>query len=175
MASMYTTARGKNKKAKTAIRKDAANNASTKLMAKMASAPVSEPVLARHHEPSIVGSKRGAAERLRLRLEEGSVTTGGAGGEDAAVGGGSGAVSAEGIATGAEACVASRAGCGNTACVATAPVLRACVRCKTQRYCGAACQKADWPLHKASCKAGGGAPAVVAGAGAEDAGASAEA
>lgn len=30
--------------------------------------------------------------------------------------------------------------------------LLTCGRCKTARYCGAACQKAHWPAHKEGCK-----------------------
>lgn len=32
-------------------------------------------------------------------------------------------------------------------------MLSRCSRCKTARYCSGACQKADWAVHKAECKA----------------------
>lgn len=30
--------------------------------------------------------------------------------------------------------------------------LKVCTRCKGPRYCGVACQKADWPEHKRVCQ-----------------------
>ena len=30
--------------------------------------------------------------------------------------------------------------------------LKECSACRSVRYCGKACQKADWPLHNATCK-----------------------
>jgi hypothetical protein len=52
-------------------------------------------------------------------------------------------------------------GCSNPACVSTAGLSRAeakalykpmkCSRCVTARYCSAACQRADWPVHKQAC------------------------
>jgi tetratricopeptide (TPR) repeat protein len=40
--------------------------------------------------------------------------------------------------------------CG--ACGKTATALSKCARCKTTRYCGPACQKDHWPIHKKSCE-----------------------
>ena len=37
----------------------------------------------------------------------------------------------------------------------------ACGRCRGQRYCSAACQKADWPRHKPRCSAGSCADEAV--------------
>ena len=42
-------------------------------------------------------------------------------------------------------------GCGNPACDAGAD--HACSRCKQVGYCGAACQKAHWKVHKKACRA----------------------
>jgi hypothetical protein len=36
-------------------------------------------------------------------------------------------------------------------------MLSRCSRCRTTRYCSSACQKADWAVHKAECKAQRGA------------------
>jgi hypothetical protein len=44
------------------------------------------------------------------------------------------------------------AGCGITAEVTEHGKLMACTGCRSVCYCGKACQKADWPAHKATCK-----------------------
>ncbi len=44
------------------------------------------------------------------------------------------------------------AGCGITAEVLAHGKLKECSTCRSVRYCGRACQKADWPAHKATCK-----------------------
>ena len=35
---------------------------------------------------------------------------------------------------------------------AAAPRGKLCSGCRLVRYCGAACQKADWPAHRAACR-----------------------
>ena len=40
-----------------------------------------------------------------------------------------------------------------TRCFAPSPKLLRCTRCKWARYCGGACQRADWPAHKHECRA----------------------
>jgi hypothetical protein len=42
--------------------------------------------------------------------------------------------------------------CGVTAKASAQGKLKECSSCRSVRYCGAACQKADWPAHKATCK-----------------------
>mmetsp|Transcript_27789 Transcript_27789/g.93418 ORF Transcript_27789/g.93418 Transcript_27789/m.93418 type:complete len:323 (+) Transcript_27789:562-1530(+) len=42
--------------------------------------------------------------------------------------------------------------CANPLCAAM-DAKHACVRCKRERYCGRACQKAHWSAHKVSCRA----------------------
>ena len=69
-------------------------------------------------------------------------------------GGGSGAVQtveeAEALATRpcAHVCCARIVGASE----ADAPRGKRCGGCRLVRYCGAACQKADWPAHKAACR-----------------------
>jgi hypothetical protein len=46
----------------------------------------------------------------------------------------------------------SCAGCGNTAEMLERGKLLECSGCRTVCYCGKACQKADWPVHKPVCK-----------------------
>ncbi|KJA16318.1 hypothetical protein HYPSUDRAFT_58269 [Hypholoma sublateritium FD-334 SS-4] len=41
--------------------------------------------------------------------------------------------------------------CGNVGCTVTT-TLRKCTVCKIEFYCGVACQKADWSIHRLSCK-----------------------
>ncbi|KAF2621324.1 hypothetical protein BU25DRAFT_354671 [Macroventuria anomochaeta] len=45
----------------------------------------------------------------------------------------------------------SCANCRETAAVKGLQNLKACTRCKTTRYCGRDCQKADWKVHKKVC------------------------
>jgi hypothetical protein len=33
------------------------------------------------------------------------------------------------------------------------PKRKVCTGCRVVRYCGAECQKQDWPAHKAACRA----------------------
>ncbi len=42
--------------------------------------------------------------------------------------------------------------CGATAEMLENGKLLECTACRSVRYCGKACQKEDWPLHKATCK-----------------------
>ena len=42
--------------------------------------------------------------------------------------------------------------CGKTAAQASVRLLRGCDGCHDARYCGAACQAAAWPGHKAACR-----------------------
>ena len=42
--------------------------------------------------------------------------------------------------------------CGRTGAEAGTAALKTCSGCKAARYCGAECQKAHWPAHKAACK-----------------------
>ena len=37
-------------------------------------------------------------------------------------------------------------------CMKVGDNLKVCTRCKGPRYCGVACQKADWPEHKRVCQ-----------------------
>jgi hypothetical protein len=43
------------------------------------------------------------------------------------------------------------AGCGIMAQDSENGKLQDCSRCRSVRYCGKACQKVDWPGHKATC------------------------
>ncbi len=52
----------------------------------------------------------------------------------------------------AEATLTACAGCGITAKMLQNCKLKECSRCRSVRYCGKACQVADWPVHKATCK-----------------------
>jgi hypothetical protein len=42
--------------------------------------------------------------------------------------------------------------CGITAQISRSGELKECAACRAVRYCGKACQKEDWPAHKATCK-----------------------
>jgi hypothetical protein len=42
--------------------------------------------------------------------------------------------------------------CGITAQISWSGKLKECAACRAVRYCGKACQKEDWPAHKATCK-----------------------
>jgi hypothetical protein len=44
------------------------------------------------------------------------------------------------------------AACGTTAQEMESGRLQQCSGCRSVRYCGKACQNADWPRHKATCK-----------------------
>jgi hypothetical protein len=44
------------------------------------------------------------------------------------------------------------ASCGITQEALEPGKLKECGGCKSAQYCGKACQKADWPAHKATCK-----------------------
>ncbi|GBF95045.1 hypothetical protein Rsub_07546 [Raphidocelis subcapitata] len=68
-------------------------------------------------------------------------------------GDGGGSSSAAGSDSNAEAAAQPRAcgACGRES-AADSPLLR-CVGCKAQYYCGDACAKAQWPSHRAECKA----------------------
>jgi hypothetical protein len=44
------------------------------------------------------------------------------------------------------------AGCEVTAKASAQGKLKECSSCRSVRYCGRECQKADWPAHKATCK-----------------------
>ena len=48
----------------------------------------------------------------------------------------------------------ARVGCTTIAGVSEAAISRGkrCSGCRLVRYCGPACQKADWPAHKAACR-----------------------
>jgi hypothetical protein len=52
----------------------------------------------------------------------------------------------------ADATLTACAGCGITAKMLHDCKLKECSRCRSVRYCGKACQVADWPVHKATCK-----------------------
>ncbi|KAF1365201.1 hypothetical protein EJ07DRAFT_95384 [Lizonia empirigonia] len=43
------------------------------------------------------------------------------------------------------------ANCKETATAKNVANLKACTRCKTTRYCGRDCQKANWKIHKKNC------------------------
>jgi hypothetical protein len=68
MASVYTTSRGKNKKSKLGMRKDAANNAANKLSQKIFSADPLAEFNARDFAPKTLGNS--ATNRKREALEE---------------------------------------------------------------------------------------------------------
>jgi hypothetical protein len=42
--------------------------------------------------------------------------------------------------------------CARTAEMLSSGKLMECTRCRSVRYCGKDCQKADWPAHKPTCK-----------------------
>jgi hypothetical protein len=42
--------------------------------------------------------------------------------------------------------------CGRRPRTPGLPKLRMCAGCRGVRYCGAACQRVDWPLHQAACR-----------------------
>lgn len=42
--------------------------------------------------------------------------------------------------------------CGNNDCQNNSSTLLKCSRCHSQKYCGAECQKIDWPRHKKVCR-----------------------
>ena len=65
------------------------------------------------------------------------------------------------LSAGLRRCVAELkfcAGCGRSAGVR----LRACARCKAERYCGEACQRKRWAAHKAVCRPAAAAAAAPA-------------
>jgi hypothetical protein len=57
-----------------------------------------------------------------------------------------------GPATRAVRVVRACANCGVTTKVMEQGKLMECSSCRSVRYCGRACQKADWPAHKPTCK-----------------------
>lgn len=39
-----------------------------------------------------------------------------------------------------------------SSCQTTVPGMSKCARCRVPYYCSAACQRADWPAHKSTCR-----------------------
>ena len=144
MAHAYTTNRGKTKKAKMGIRKDAKQNAESGLkqataVTNLASALFSDAPLERL---LALGTKSGAAatatkarlqERLALQQQQKQAST---------------CSNAECPMLAAAAVAAESA----TAAEPSVFVLSDCARCKQARYCSKACQVAHWPAHKLECK-----------------------
>lgn len=130
MASMYTTLRGKNKKAKCAVRKDNQSKATHKLFLPEVGAHEEAPVPRAFGAGTTAGVGGGAAARERARLRQ--------------------LVDAAAPTSDAPRAAA----CGNPACAGAAGgggASLVCSRCRAARYCGAPCQRAHWAAHRGAC------------------------
>ena len=157
MASVYTTKRGKNKKGKLGQRKDAANNAANKLSVKVKESAL-ESLFDAADERKVLslGSSEQRKKTALLKAQEKLQI---AAAEEAAA-----ALTSDAAAL---TLPPSLAQCQSVACLSKAgdedkveekraeggaPKLLLCGGCRLVGYCSAACQKADWPKHKAACK-----------------------
>jgi len=124
MASVYVTSRGKNKKGKLGMRKDAANNAANKLSQKMfaGNADILGAFSTEQKQPLGLTS-RASQEKKKLRENMKA----------------------------ALALTCANPACAKK--VSNASQLLTCSACRGSSYCSAECQKAHWPEHKVPCKA----------------------
>jgi len=148
MAQTYTTARGKTKKAKEGIRKDAKNNAATKLMTRISKASPkaqeSVPITKDFFNKLRLTSTEAKNTKLQL------MSTGEAArklSEEETV-----AQAIQNI----RIKLPSYQRCFYTECTGGASqqvvVYKHCANCRIARYCSPGCQKSDWrTTHKASC------------------------
>ena len=161
MAGVYTTKRGKNKKAKLGQRKDAANNAANKLQGKVKESAL-ESLFDQPEERKVLslGSSEQRRKTALLRAQERlQLTAAGSGTEEAGVEKAMGGLSVE-----EEAPPPSLATCQSIKCVGKSgdeekvgktgagAKLLLCGGCRLVSYCCAACQKEDWAVHKVACK-----------------------
>ena len=157
MASVYTTARGKNKKAKLGMRKDAANNAANKLSVKVQKSAL-ESLFDAPEERKVLtlGSSEQRRKTALLKAQERLQLTA----EDAAA-----TLPSSVEALSLSSAPPSLAACQSAQCIGkaeenkgegraggAAPKLLLCGGCRLVSYCSAACQKQDWPQHKVACK-----------------------
>lgn len=148
MASVYTTARGKNKKAKAKDQsKDFRNNCATKLNANLKDDLIS--TVAPTTRVADLGAGALISQRYRARLDADKALRAAA----AIACSYSACTTTLSDAPAADASDAPAAGAasGVPAADAAARVLLTCP-CKHAAYCDAACQRAHWLEHKAFCK-----------------------
>ena len=158
MAGVYTTKRGKNKKAKLGQRKDAANNAANKLQVKVKESSL-ESLFDQPDERKVLslGSSEQRRKTAILRAQERlQLTAAGAGTEEVEKVMGQLSVgeapppslatcqSAKCVGKGADEEKGAKAGAGSK--------LLLCGGCRLVSYCSGACQKVDWAVHKVACK-----------------------
>lgn len=151
MAHVYTTARGKTKKAKETVRKDAKNNAANKLMSKV----VKEPKKAQTYDNVDFFAKLAGGDAEGRRTIEAAAKTKIFTPENDPK------VIREDILTKAiinvrvqlpsyQRCFYEL--CATDANNGSSSVFKHCSRCRIARYCSADCQKNDWHrIHKAAC------------------------
>ena len=142
MAHAYTTNRGKTKKAKMGIRKDAKQNseAGLKQLAttqNLGSALFCDAPLDRLLS---LGTKSGSATATKARLQERIALQ---------------QQQKQALVCSNPACPSLAAVSASAAAAVAEPiivVLSDCARCKQARYCSKACQVAHWSSHKLECK-----------------------
>lgn len=168
MAHAYTTKRGKNKKGKLGMRKDAANNAANKLSQKMFAENPLEFLSREDLTPKVRrrGSRRRRTSEARRQQVAETTRTLTLSSSFSLICFLSLVQTLGNSATARrrEALESARASlnllltgsCGNKACEATNrdanKQLLLCQGCRSKAYCDAVCQKADWKDHKATCK-----------------------
>ena len=158
MASVYTTSRGKNKKAKLGMRKDAANNNANKLQTKItATATTLESLMATSHQPLSLGSSQQRAKTALLKAQSKLALNAANNNETAPTvedkdgDGQSNASTASSLplpTVSLERCCAP----GCTSVPSSSSKLLLCGGCRAASYCSAECQRRDWPNHKVQCK-----------------------